>query len=149
VNAECMPWVFSDGGRSAAGFKGSAGDCLCRAVAIASGRPYAVVYADLARLSEHERSPRRGKKSHPRLGVHCGKAWVKEFMGSLGASWVPTMQIGSGCKVHLRANELPAGRLVAMLSRHAVAVVDGVIYDVSDPSRNGSRCVYGFWRFPT
>ena len=37
------------------------------------------------------------------------------------------MHIGSGCKVHLRDGELPSGRLVVSVSKHMVAVVDGVI----------------------
>ena len=58
------------------------------------------------------------------------------------------MAIGQGCTVHLRADELPAGRLVVRLSRHVCAVVDGTVHDNHDPRRNGTRCVYGYWRFP-
>jgi hypothetical protein len=35
-----MKFQFSDGGRVAAGYKGSAGDCVVRSVAIATGLPY-------------------------------------------------------------------------------------------------------------
>ena len=56
------------------------------------------------------------------------------------------MKIGSGCKVHLSDDELPPGRLVVMLSRHAAAVIDGVLHDTHDSSRGGSRCVYGYWK---
>jgi hypothetical protein len=56
------------------------------------------------------------------------------------------MKIGSGCNVHLRADELPSGRLVCLVSRHAVAVIDGVIRDTHDATRGGSRCVYGYYR---
>jgi len=31
-------------------------------------------------------------------------------MKSLGWIWTPTIQIGSGCTVHLRADELPSGQ---------------------------------------
>jgi hypothetical protein len=55
------------------------------------------------------------------------------------------MAIGQGCKVHLRATELPAGRLIVQVSKHLVAVIDGVIRDTSDPSRGGKRCVYGYY----
>jgi hypothetical protein len=58
------------------------------------------------------------------------------------------MQIGSGCRVHLRADELPGGRLVVALSRHSTEVIDGVIHDRHDCSREGTRCVYGYWRAP-
>jgi hypothetical protein len=56
------------------------------------------------------------------------------------------MHIGSGCTVHLRAGELPEGPLVASLSRHLVAVVDGVIRDTHNPDRDGTPCVYGYWQ---
>jgi hypothetical protein len=55
------------------------------------------------------------------------------------------MHIGSGCQVHLRREELPAGRLVVQASKHVVAVIDGVIHDTHDSSRDGTRCVYGYW----
>jgi hypothetical protein len=35
-----MTFVHDDGGRVAAGFKGHAGDCVVRAIAIATGIPY-------------------------------------------------------------------------------------------------------------
>ena len=46
--------------------------------------------------------------------------------------------LGRGCTVHLRAEELPAGRLVVSLSKHVTAVVNGVIRDTYDPSRGGT-----------
>jgi hypothetical protein len=59
------------------------------------------------------------------------------------------MRIGSGCTVHLRADELPPGRLIVNVSRHTVAVIDGVIHDTYDPSRDGTRCVYGYFQAAT
>ena len=53
--------------------------------------------------------------------------------------------IGRGCTVHLRAEELPTGRLVVSLSKHVTAVVNGVIRDTHDPSHGGTRCVYGYF----
>jgi len=41
-------FVYNDGGREAAGYKGTAGDCVCRAVAIAAELPYQEVYDRLA-----------------------------------------------------------------------------------------------------
>jgi hypothetical protein len=74
------------------------------------------------------------------------RLWFKEYVALLGFEWVPTMLIGSGCKVHLADGELPMGRLVVAVSKHYTAVIDGVIHDTYDPSRGGSRCVYGYWR---
>ena len=58
------------------------------------------------------------------------------------------MKIGSGCTVHLLADELPKGRLVVSVSKHEVAVIDGEIHDIYDCSRDGSRCVYGYYYNP-
>jgi hypothetical protein len=60
-----------------------------------------------------------------------------------GFVWTPTMGIGTGCTVHLRAGELPLGRLVVSISRHYTAVIDGVVWDTIDPCGGGMRCVYG------
>lgn len=35
--------------------------------------------------------------------------------------------------------------LVVSLSRHWCAVVDGTTRDLYDPSRDGTRCVYGYF----
>jgi hypothetical protein len=138
-------WVYDDGGRVAAGFKGEAGDCVVRAAAIATGLPYSEVYALVGELAKRER-PRKGRsRSSARNGVN--KATERRLLERLGGKWHPTMGIGTGCTVHLRTGELPGGRLVAVVSGHSVAVVDGVIRDTYDCSRDGTRCVYGYWTF--
>ena len=47
--------------------------------------------------------------------------------------------------MHLDPAELPSGRIVVSLSKHYTALVDGIIHDTHDPSRGGTRCVYGYW----
>jgi len=37
-------FVYNDGGRKEAGFNGYTGDCVIRAIAIATGKPYREVY---------------------------------------------------------------------------------------------------------
>jgi hypothetical protein len=131
-----------DGGREAAGFTGTTGDCVTRAIAIATGLPYREVYDAL-----HARAKARGdRKPSPRDGA--SRKDYQPYLESLGWRWVPTMHIGSGCTVHLRADELPPGRLVVCLSRHMCAVVDGVVRDNHDPRRGGTRCVYGYFTEP-
>jgi hypothetical protein len=56
------------------------------------------------------------------------------------------MQIGNGYKVHLKNEELPADRLVDSLSKHSAAVIDGVLHDIYDCTRDGTRCVYGYYK---
>jgi hypothetical protein len=138
-----MKWVKDDGGRKTAGFKGEAGDCVTRAIAIAAGKPYIEVYNALNDYAKLERPRAKGKRSSARSGV--ARRTYQRYLESLGAKWCPTMKIGQGCKVHLREDELPSGRLVVRLSKHIVAVIDGVIHDTHDPSREGTRCVYGYY----
>jgi hypothetical protein len=64
-----MKHVYNDGGRKAAGFKGDAGDCVTRAIAIASGRPYAEVYK---RLAEGNGTQRMTKSNIRRYRRHGG-----------------------------------------------------------------------------
>jgi hypothetical protein len=140
-------WVYDDGGRKESGAKGQTGDCVVRSIAIAAQLPYEVVYAGINEMAMRERPAyRRGRRSNARTGVF--KPTTKRYLQSLGWTWVPTMQIGQGCRTHLRADELPKGRLIVSVSRHQVAVIDGTIRDTYDPSRNGTRCVYGYWHKP-
>lgn len=135
--AEHRGFVHDDGGRAAApGFGGTSptGDCGPRAAAIATGLPYEQVYRELSKFQNVLAS-----QGTSREAMHA-------FLAARGWEWVPTMKIGSGCTVHLRADELPAGRLVVRVSRHFVAVIDGVLHDTFDASRGGTRCVYGYWR---
>jgi hypothetical protein len=144
-----LRYIEDDGGRAAAGFKGKAGDCVCRSIAIAAQLPYEDVYAALAKGRGSQRASRKtgGKRlaASAREGINTNRKWFKDYMASLGFKWTPTMAIGQGCKVHLAAGELPAGRLIVAVSKHYTAVIDGVIHDNHDPSRGGARCVYGFW----
>ena len=138
-----MKFTYNDGGREASGFYGKhKGDCVCRAISIATERPYSEIYALILHFAKKERKARQ-KFSDPENGVR--RTTSRKIMELLGWRWVPTMGIGTGCKVHLRDGEIPSGRIVADVSRHFTAVVDGVINDLYDPSRGGNRCVYGYY----
>lgn len=139
-----MEFVENDGGRAAAGYKGQTDDCVCRSIAIATGIPYQEVYNALNELGKTERTGKRKRgRSSARTGVY--KNTIRRYMEAIGWTWTPTIQIGQGCKVHLREDELPRGRLVVSVSRHVTAAIDGAIHDTHDPSRGGSRCVYGYY----
>jgi hypothetical protein len=98
-----MNYVYDDGGREAAGFKGKTGDCVTRAIAIATGKPYQEVYDALwAGLHDYANSHRdrtahrikRGggrRGTTPRNGV--SPKVYGAFLRSLGWTWTPTMQI--------------------------------------------------------
>ena len=138
-------YTYSDGGRLAAGRKGSAGDCAVRALSIVTGHDYAEVYKTVAELCRAEKpsKTRRGLSS-PRTGIHA--VTFHKLAEHYGLGWVGVMKIGRGVTVHVDPDELPAaGRMVLRLSRHYSAYIDGVVHDDHDPRRGGTRAVYGYW----
>jgi len=149
--AQRFPLQLNDGGRADAGFKGGAGDCVVRSIAIAAKLPYVQVYEDLRDANARYAQERDNKLSRhlnqrgssPRNGNH--RNVFHGYILSHGFKWVPTMKVGAGCQVHLRPKELPAGTLIVKVSKHLTAVIDGVIQDTHDPSRGGNRCVYGYY----
>ena len=141
-----MKWEFNDGGLQEAGYKSGSKDCTVRAIAIATGIKYETVLKDLWALNCNTKTKKRYPEScSPRDG-QTGMKTVRKYMESIGWTWVPTMFIGSGCNVHLRDGELPDGRLVVRVSHHLTAVVNGVINDTHNCSRNEYRCVYGYFK---
>lgn len=128
-----IKFIYDDGGRKKAGYKGTTGDCVVRAISIATEKDYKKVYKDLTKL----------QGSTVRQGVY--RKYYDKYLKSIGWSWKPTMLIGSGCKVHLNSKELPKGRIIVRLSKHVAAVVNGNLRDIYDCSREGTRCVYGYY----
>lgn len=147
-----MEFVYNDGGRSETR-KGSTGDCVCRSIAIITGKPYEEVYNYLAIGNAKQKIGRGGvikskdRKRTASRGINTNRKWFKDYMISLGFVWTPTMLIGQGCKVHLKDGELPMGKLIVLVSRHYTAVIDGVINDNHNPDRDGTRCVYGYYTY--
>ena len=153
---EEVVFKYDDGGRKEAGWKGeNVGDCVCRAITITTGLPYQEVYDRLAEGNATQRRSKRERQSKSRTGrrsalhgIFTKRKWFKDYMKELGFEWVATMGIGTGCTVHVRSDELPSeGRLVLALSRHMSAYVNGILRDTYDSSRNGMRCVYGYYIF--
>ena len=131
-----MKWEYNDGGRERYFSASRVGDCVTRAVAIAANMDYKDVYDTIRTITGYY--PRNGVKNKD----------VRKVMEWFGGAWVPCMSVGSGCKVHLRDNEVPmTGSIICNLSKHVTAIIDGVIQDTFDPSRDGKRCVYGYWIF--
>lgn len=145
-------WVKDDGGRRAAGYGAPKADCVARAITIATGKPYAEVFealnagaADYAKRWPRSKTARWIKKS--RSGGDpdhvCFDAVSARYLRSIGWQYTRLRE-----RVFLRSDQLPRGRLVVMINRHAVAVIDGVIHDTHDSGGAGRRPVKGYYRAP-
>ena len=109
--------------------------------------PYQEVYAAVDEVGRRERRTKgRREPSSARTGVY--KATTRRIIASYGWQFKATMGIGTGCRVHLRPDELPSGRIICRLSKHIVAAIDGEIHDTHDCTRDGTRCVYGYFYKP-
>jgi hypothetical protein len=126
-----MTYQYNDGGRKAAGFKGTAGDCGARAMAIALGLDYTAVYKELAQANADN-----GRAKSARNGVM--KDVYTEVLKRYGFVWMKAPQF-AGRKA--RCSDL-TGVVIAKQARHFVAVIDGVAHDAWNSTE---RMVYGYW----
>ena len=138
-----MPFTFNDGGRAWTRRQPSELDSATRAIAIVTGLDYEVVWCELAELCELRNKKRRTRIDHPDNGI--GRDIIAAYLDVCGFRWVPTMFLGARKPVHLAEDELPVGKLVCQISKEWCAVVDGVIQNTYDPSREGQRIVYGYF----
>lgn len=127
-----MEYKLNDGGRQAAGFKGTAGDCGARAMAIALNLDYKAVYKELSQANcdnGRSRSARNGimKDIYTVVLKRYGWVWHKapQFIGRKA-----------------RCSDMPKGSVIAKQAHHLVAVIDGVANDTWDCTH---KMVYGYW----
>lgn len=158
-----MKFNYNDGGRSKYFKADNVGDCVTRAIAIATGRDYKEVYDTLNEMAKREsvKRHRRHKRSQSRNGVF--KETWKRYLRDIGWIHHKTCELGSRSeKVKFVDGALPNGTLIVQLSKHITCVIDGVINDTYDCSKkeyydwesgdlmvNDKRCVYGYWTAPS
>jgi len=148
-----MPWVYNDAGYRASGFRAKHGNNVVIALAIATGQDYRTVYEEIYRRQNdfvHKtRSKRIKKKGGAISEVGVWPEVSKQYLVDLGWTWTSVMGIGTGTTMHLTYEEVPDEPVVlCSISRSLVAVMHGVVQATSDPSRNGSRAIYGYWLPP-
>lgn len=127
INA--LPWTENDGGREAAGFGGSAGDCAVRAICIALGQDYEETYTEI--LTRTNASPSNGVDNHVLRVYLAERGWKFHYTG----------------RQKFSPARIPAqhSRIIVSLHRHAVAVIDGVIHDTYASAGQGYRRMYGYF----
>ena len=115
-------YEFHDGGRKAAGYRGKTGDCVCRALAIISGRDYRECYIALARANKasgRRRSARNGVKAavYSRVFAEFGLQKVKQGRG-------PKHTLSTAYRIY--------GDCIVSTAKHLLAIKDGAVRDTFD-----------------
>jgi hypothetical protein len=136
-----MKFIETDGGRKAAGFVGTTGDCVTRALTIATGEPYKQVYQELFDIakeySKTQSTPtarsiaRRG--ATPRRGVH--KEVYDIFLKKRGWGYLPRTNKQGRAEVTLHECTFdPAKTYIVSVRRHLTVIKGGTLLDSYDPT---------------
>jgi len=130
-----MPkYVTNDGGRSAAGFKGNARDCVLRSICIALKLDYKTTYKRLT--DRWDKTPRNG----------CNRTVYWPFLERKGWAFHATIN----CHTDNMEDHIPRGRVILSMPRHYVACINHVIHDAWDSrtkAGNGRKAlkILGYW----
>jgi hypothetical protein len=128
-----MEFVWNDGGRAAAGFVGLTGDCVTRAIAIATGSLYRDVYAELGKSSQ--KSPRKGIPTDIAAAYLATRGWQQTDGG--GAAF--------------DVERLPKGVVIVHLGKtsgraqHFCTIIDQVVHDTWNPADDDDYSVLSYW----
>jgi len=126
-------WVNDDGGKAATGRKGTSGDCVVRAITIATGMDYETVYRMVAKEAANF-----GFKKSARDGIH--NQVRDKVLRDLGFVWYSAPKF-AGRKARC-ADLYDKGMVIARQARHIVAVNYGMPHDIFNSSQ---KMVYGYW----
>jgi hypothetical protein len=151
-----LGYRYDDGGRKAAGFKGITGDCVTRAIAIATRTKYSAVYEKLNWLCEYPpRTYRKGQYAHSGISLGLWKA----YLWSRGWRYFDCDPRPFYLRRHkhrprkFSVEDLPNGTLILHLCvdddwdgpRHVCVVKDHVVLD-NYPTHKRDVKVLGFFR---
>lgn len=155
-----MKYVLDDGGRAAAGIEGKSGDCVVRAVAIATEQPYLKVHDALwRRMEKHvDEAYRKRKKFYAMVYQQTIKArrshanarngvqarHYQPYLKNLGFEWYPLN--GTWADVPKEGRVIVHCKKDTRIGGHLCAVVNGVVRDIWDTREKLPR-VFGFFQY--
>lgn len=165
-----LDFTYNDGGRTAAEYSGSTGDCVTRAIAIATGEDYETIRRHLMTATADFRSASRSRAAN-RLASNSVFRGVssriyKPFLASLGWNFISCQKVGHPSTIRMIQEHLPRGIVIIRLRKHLVTVIDHVVHDTCrshiraewvrmpngafliDQGVQVPRTVYGYWTHP-
>lgn len=124
------PWVCTDGGRSSSARPKQQNDCTVRALAIARDLPYDEAYDIL------KDAGRKSGRGFDFVKWVASQPWATKisFPAVKGKRRMTPAQF---CR------DYPKGIFILRVTKHLIAVRDGVIYDAFE--NRPDRCVYAAW----
>jgi hypothetical protein len=125
-----MDFIWNDGGRASSGFVGLTGDCVPRAIAIATGIAYREVYEKLGSASDKS----------PRFGVRTDVAHA--FLSERG--WIRSQGLEQPFAMHSLVHIARYDR-----SHHFCTLIDHVMHDTWDASEDDDYTVIDYWTCPS
>lgn len=136
-----MRFKFNDGGRSEAGYKGSAGDCVPRSIIIANNLPYRKVRSD---LDEKVKVMTGGLCQSTQNGT--SDAVAHAYLTDLG--WEAVPMVGTSI------TEVPdRGTYIVSIktNNHFTCMIDGVVHDtwkchLTKRTKDKMVRIYGYYR---
>ena len=124
-------FIWDDGGRAACGFVGLTGDCVTRAISIATGTVYRNVYDKLGAACQ--KSPRNGVPTDVAAAYLAGCHW----------------QCSSGYDRPFEVYWLPMGRVIVHVAReqgqHFCTLIDRVVHDTWNPVEDEDYVIKSYW----
>ncbi len=146
-----MKFIETDGGRQAAGFIGTTGDCVTRALTIVTGEPYKQVYQELfdtakAYSKEYDNPIAERIKRHgatPRRGVN--KEIYDIFLRKRGWAYLNKLKNDKYVERMVEDTFDSEKMYIVQVSKHLTVVKNHTILDSYDPSKDGKRGVKGYY----
>lgn len=125
-------YAYDDGGRKAAGRKGKTGDCVTRAAAILTRKPYEEVYSLFAEGNQKYRGRRRNQSQRGVRSASNGvpKPVIDRVFAAMGLKKIPFAK-GSPRLTYSEAYE-KFGNCIVSTTKHVAAIVEGELRDTHD-----------------
>lgn len=117
-----LDFAFDDGGRLKAGFKGSARDCVVRALAIATGKPYGDLYSELATARAATGKPRSARNGIAR----------NVYEPIFAAHGLRKVKLPPGPRPTFGEAHAKFGDCIVSTRKHVCALINGALRDTND-----------------
>ena len=127
-----LAFNLNDGGRKAAGRKGKTGDCLIRAIAIATGIPYETVYKRAASMYKQAGYTASGNVGTIRKSRKRGMRSINKVQDDIVESFGFTKEPQHTPRLTYSQAEMVYGDCMVTTTKHIACIRNGALQDTFD-----------------